>query len=47
MLFRSELANLSDLLAAMNQAQVPVADRIAIVKELAKSGKLHAKVIFE
>lgn len=42
-----ELANLSDLLVAMNQAQVPVTDRIAIIKELAKSGKLHGKVIYE
>lgn len=42
-----ELANLADLLVAMNQLQLSAADRIAVIKELAKSGKLHAKVIYE
>lgn len=42
-----ELANLADLLAALNQLQLPAADKIAVVKELAKTGKLHAKVLFE
>lgn len=42
-----ELANLADLLAAMNQLQLTAQDKIAVVKELAKTGKLHSKVIFE
>lgn len=40
-------AQLNDLLVALNRAQVSADDKIAIVKELAKSGKLHAKVSFE
>lgn len=42
-----ELANLNDLLVALNRAQVSADDKIAIIKELAKSGKLHAKIIYE
>jgi flagellar P-ring protein precursor FlgI len=41
------LTALQDLLEAMNRAQVSADDRIAIVKELARSGKLHASVIYE
>jgi flagellar P-ring protein precursor FlgI len=42
-----ELANLSDILVALNRAQVSAADKIQIIKELAKTGKLHAKVSYE
>lgn len=42
-----ELANLNDLLIALNRAQVSADDKIAIIKELAKSGKLHAQVVYE
>jgi flagellar P-ring protein precursor FlgI len=41
------LANLNDLLFAMDRAQVTAEDKIAIIKELDKSGKLHALVIYE
>lgn len=42
-----ELANLNDLLVALNRAQVSADDKIQIIKELAKTGKLHAKVSYE
>ncbi len=38
---------LADLLAAFNQLKVPPADRIEIVKEIHRSGKLHAKLIIK
>jgi flagellar P-ring protein FlgI len=41
------LANLNDLLFAMDRAQVGAEDKISIIKELDKSGKLHAVVIYE
>ena len=40
-------AKLQDLINAMDQLKVPVQDRIDIVKELHKTGKLHAKLITE
>ncbi len=40
-------ARLSDLLSALKQLRVDAADRIAIIKELEKVGKLHAKLIVE
>jgi flagellar P-ring protein precursor FlgI len=40
-------AKLQDLVAALDQLKVPAEDRIAIVKELYKTGKLHAKLITE
>lgn len=41
------LANLNDLLFALDRAAVDADDKIAIIKELDKSGKLHAQVIYE
>jgi len=38
---------LQDLVNALDQLRVPAEDRIAIVKELYKTGKLHAKLILE
>jgi flagellar P-ring protein precursor FlgI len=38
---------LTDLVEALNQLKVPIADRIEIIEELAKTGKLHAKLIVE
>ena len=38
---------LQDLVNALEQLKVPVEDRITIVKELYKTGKLHAKLIVE
>jgi flagellar P-ring protein precursor FlgI len=40
-------AKLQDLVNAMDQLKVPAEDRIAIVKELYQTGKLHAKLIIE
>ena len=40
-------AKLGDLLAAFNQLKVEAEDRIAIVKEIHRSGKLHAQLIME
>jgi flagellar P-ring protein precursor FlgI len=39
--------NLEDLVDAMEQLRVPAQDRIDIIKELYKTGKLHAKLIEE
>jgi flagellar P-ring protein precursor FlgI len=40
-------AKLQDLVNALDQLKVPADDRIAIVKELYKTGKLHAKLMVE
>lgn len=40
-------AKLRDLLEALDQLKVPMADKIAIVKALHESGKLHAKLVVE
>jgi len=40
-------AKLADLLAAFNQLKVPAEDRIAIVREIHRTGKLHAKLVLE
>jgi flagellar P-ring protein precursor FlgI len=40
-------AKLRDLLEALDGLKVPAEDKISIVKELYKSGKLHAKLIVE
>ena len=39
--------NLQDLVAAMEQLKVPALDRIQIIEELYKTGKLHAELIEE
>ncbi|MGD0139354.1 MAG: flagellar basal body P-ring protein FlgI [Tepidisphaeraceae bacterium] len=39
--------NLEDLVAAMEQLKVPAQDRIQIIEELYKTGKLHAELIEE
>ena len=38
---------LQDLVAAFDQLKVPPEDRIAIVKELYHTGKLHAKLTID
>jgi len=38
---------LADLVEALNRMKVPIEDRIAIIEELHKTGKLHAKLILE
>jgi len=40
-------AKLQDLVDALDQLKVPVEDRIFIIKELHRIGKLHAKLIIE
>lgn len=40
-------ARLADLLQAFNQLKVEPADRIAILKEIHRSGKLHATLVIE
>ncbi|HZZ43229.1 MAG TPA: flagellar basal body P-ring protein FlgI [Tepidisphaeraceae bacterium] len=40
-------AKLQELLNALDQLKVPAEDRITIVKELYRTGKLHAKLIIE
>jgi flagellar P-ring protein precursor FlgI len=40
-------ARLADLVNAFNQLKVPPKDRIAILKEIHRSGKLHAQLILE
>lgn len=40
-------AKLQDLLSALDQLKVPATDRIEIIKELHRIGKLHAKLIIE
>lgn len=40
-------AHLADLLAAFNQLKVAPEDRIAILKEIHRSGKLHAQLLLE
>lgn len=44
---KNRAGKLQDLLDALDQLKVPAEDKIAIVKELYKSGKLHAKLILE
>lgn len=38
---------MADLIEALNQLKVPVDDRITIIEELYKSGKLHARLVVE
>ena len=40
-------AKLQDLVSVLDQLKVPAEDRITIIKELYKTGKLHAKLILE
>ncbi len=40
-------AKLQDLVNALDQLKVPAEDRITIIKELYRTGKLHAKLIVE
>ena len=44
---QAQRAKLQDLVNALDQLKVPAEDRIKIIKELHKTGKLHAKLIVE
>lgn len=40
-------ATVSELLQALNQLKVPIEDRIAILTDIQRAGKLHAKLVFK
>jgi flagellar P-ring protein precursor FlgI len=40
-------ANVRDLLGALNRLKVPFADRVSILEEVHRAGKLHAKLMYE
>lgn len=40
-------ATLNSLVQQLNQIKVPIDDRIAVIEELQRMGKIHAQVIFE
>jgi len=40
-------ANVTALLTALNQLNVPIGDRIAVLTEIQRAGKLHGKLMFE
>ena len=44
---QSDSAKLDSLVDALNSIKVPNEDRIAIIKEIARSGKLHGRLIVE
>lgn len=39
--------NVEDLLEALNRLKVPFADRVSILEEIHRAGKLHAKLIYK
>ncbi|MBU0718322.1 MAG: flagellar basal body P-ring protein FlgI [Planctomycetes bacterium] len=39
--------NVDDLLEALNRLRVPFADRVAILEEIHRAGKLHARIMYE
>lgn len=41
------LPNVRDLLEALNRLKVPFEDRVAILEEIHRAGKLHARMLFE
>jgi len=43
----TDRAKLQDLLSAFNQLNIPVADQIALLAMLEKTGKLHAKLVMD
>ena len=44
---KNRQANVRDLLEALNRLRVPFADRVAILEEIHRAGKLHAKLFYE
>jgi flagellar P-ring protein FlgI len=40
-------SNVSDLLEALNRLKVPFEDRVSIIEEIHRAGKLHAKITYE
>ena len=41
------LPNVRDLLEALNRLKVPFADRVSILEEVHRAGKLHARILYE
>ena len=41
------LPNVSDLLEALNRLKVPFAERVSILEEIHRAGKLHARIMYE
>jgi len=39
--------NVNDLLEALNRLKVPFTDRVAILEEIHRAGKLHARMMYE
>jgi len=39
--------NVRDLLEALNRLKVPFKDRVSILEEIHRAGKLHAKLMYE
>ncbi len=44
---RERSANVQDLLEALNRLKVPFADRVSILEQIHRAGKLHAKILYE
>ena len=41
------LPNVRDLLEALNRLRVPFGDRVSIIEQIHRAGKLHAKLSYE
>jgi hypothetical protein len=41
------LPNVRDLLEALNRLKVPFSDRVSILEEIHRAGKLHARLMYE
>ena len=44
---KSRSPNVKDLLEALNRLKVPFKDRVSILEEIHRAGKLHAKLMYE
>lgn len=44
---RNRSGNVQDLLEALNRLKVPFADRVSILEEIHRAGKLHARLLYE
>ncbi len=44
---RTRQANVRDLLEALNNLKVPFEDRVSIIEQVHRAGKLHARMIYE
>ncbi len=44
---RERSANVQDLLEALNRLKVPFEDRVSILEQVHRAGKLHATILYE